>query len=193
MSDFDNKVSEFFNDYHRKVKSNPDLYAKNEDHLTVVLPQTLLEYSNAAAGHSGFGSGARAIGIRLRSANPRLLRDKVMSSIGALTDFILSSDRSGPAYVNTVRARHLGTTKSKFVQMVTDDRLINSKGGRSAMLIKFGAQVFIQLGRKYGRDTVKNDIECLTVHEFATRYAIESKVDINRLEMHRGPFPRIFA
>ena len=193
MSDFDNKVSEFFNDYHRKVKSNPDLYAKNEDHLTVVLPQTLLEYSNAAAGHSGFGSGARAVGIRLRSANPRLLRDKVMSSIGALTDFILSSDRSGPAYVNTVRARHLGTTKSKFVQMVTDDRLIDSKGGRSAMASKYGSQVFMQLGRKYGREIVNIDIDSLTIHEFETRYGLESIVDIRRIEAHRGPFNRARA
>ena len=193
MSDFDNKVSDFFNDYHRKVKSNPDLYAKNEDHLTVVLPQTLLEYSNAAAGHSGFGSGARAVGIRLRSANPRLLRDKVMSSIGALTDFILSSDRSGPAYVNTVRARHLGTTKSKFVQMVTDDRLIDSKGGRSAMASKYGSQVFMQLGRKYGRETVNIDIDSLTIHEFETRYGLESIVDIRRIEAHRGPFNRVRA
>ena len=185
MSDFDNKVSDFFNDYHIKVKSVPDLYAKTPNQLTVCLPLPLKEFCNAAAGRSSDEAGAEPNGIRITVSDPVKIRNDIFASEPSLRAFILSSDRD---WMNIGGGR---TVKSKIIG--TDDRLINSKGGRSAMLIKFGAQVFIQLGRKYGRDTVKNDIECLTVHEFATRYAIESKVDINRLEMHRGPFPRTFA
>ena len=52
MSNFSNLVEQFYNDFHVKVKSYPYLYANKEDYLNVVLPQGLLDYANAAAGHS---------------------------------------------------------------------------------------------------------------------------------------------
>ena len=185
MSDFDNRVTEFFNDYHIKVKSVPDLYAKTPNQLTVCLPLPLKEFCNAAAGRASDAAGAEPNGIRITVSDPVKIRNDIFASEPSLRAFILSSDRD---WMNIGGGR---TVKSKIIG--TDDRLIDSKGGRSAMSSKYGSQVFMQLGRKYGRETVNIDIDSLTIHEFETRYGLESIVDIRRIEAHRGPFNRVRA
>ena len=67
--------------------------------ITVVLPKDLLEYSNASAGHSGFGSGARPVGIRRKVRNSEQALAAIFASEDSLTRFILESERDGPAMV----------------------------------------------------------------------------------------------
>jgi hypothetical protein len=169
MNNFSNQVEQFYNDFHNKVKSRPHLYAKNKNYLTVVLPESLLEYANAAAGHSGFGAGARAVGIRVKSDNPLQMRDDVFESVESLEEFILSSDRSATEYIKRIRS---GISKKKLVEIITDDRLIDTKGSRSLMSRRYGSDVFLKLGRKFGNKVVNNDIHTLTINEFELRYGL---------------------
>ena len=173
MNNFNNLVEQFYNDFHVKVKSYPYLYASQEDYLNVVLPKGLLDYANAAAGHSGFGSGARAVGIRVKVVNSLRKRDEIFESSESLEKFILSSECNAAEYIESVRKRHLsGVSKKKLVEIVTDDRLIDAKGSRTTMSRKYGSDVFLKLGRKFGNKTVNRDIATLTINEFQLRYGL---------------------
>ena len=173
MSNFSNLVEDFYNKYHKKVKSNPRLYVSKEDWLNVTLPAGLLEYANSAAGHSGFGSGARAVGIRKKVVNSVEKRDEVFGSIESLENFILSSECNAAEYVESVRKRHLsGISKKKLIEIITDDRLIDTKGSRTTMSRRYGSDVFLKLGRKFGNKVVNNDIHTLTINEFELRYGL---------------------
>ena len=70
-----------------------------------------------------------------------------------------------------------------------EQQLLSGRGHAIARQL-FGAEVFIQVGRKFTKAVVDTAIKYLTVGEFATRFGIESRADINRLAQHRGPFNR---
>ena len=82
-------------------------------------------------------------------------------------------------------------TAAKFAE--AESVMVDSRDGRQALLKKYGSEVFTQLTRKYGQDSVNAAINSLTVHEFEGLYGLTSIVDIRRLEMHRGPFNRARA
>lgn len=114
-----NSVVSYYNHYHDKVKSNPKLYAW-EDGVTLTLPQDMLEFSNSAAGHSGFSSGARPVGIR---RNTRKHYNKsgyevvkeIFSTPDSLYEFIMTSECDGPAYCEKVRkANNIAETQLKI-------------------------------------------------------------------------------
>jgi len=103
---FQAQVAAFHRHYHDSVKTRPDLYRNGDTLITVVLPRDLLDYSNAAAGHSGFGSGARPVGIRRQVRNSQRALAEIFATEQSLAQFIESSERDGPAYVEEVRRRH---------------------------------------------------------------------------------------
>ena len=70
-----------------------------------------------------------------------------------------------------------------------EQQLLSGRGHAIARQM-WGAEVFMQVGRKFGKAVVDICIEHLTVGEFATRFGIESRADINRIAQHRGPFNR---
>lgn len=158
-------VESFYNDYHAKVQSRPDLYVSAQDVLTVTLPSTLLEYANASAGHSGFGSGARPVGIRRSVTNARQARDDIFSSVEALEKFILSSECNAEEYMNSVRERHF-----KLAGVQTDDRLVASN--RIVVADKHGKNIFIKLGEIFNREQVQTAIDKLTINEFELRFGL---------------------
>lgn len=65
-----------------------------------------------------------------------------------------------------------GVSKKKLVEIVTDDRLIDAKGSRTTMSRKYGSDVFLKLGRKFGNKVVNRDIATLTINEFQLRYGL---------------------
>ena len=163
MSDFKSAVNDFYNDYHRKVKSNPDLYVKNANHLTVCLPESLKDYCNAAAGRSSDQAGATPNGIRIATDNPLALRDAVMSTTDTVEAFIRNS---------ACDASNIGRRVVKTVK--TDDRLMSAKGSRNLMSRRYGPDILIELGRKFGRTIVKLDLDALTINEFELRYGLSA-------------------
>jgi hypothetical protein len=171
MNNFEQNVTDFYNDFHRKVKTRPNLYANHETILNVVLPASLLDYANAAAGHSGFSSEARAVGIRMNTNNALAKRDEIFSSVESLTKFILESECDAADYIKQVRARHAsGVTRRAIKAVVTNDTLV--KSNRSAITRKYGKDLFLKLSFDFPREVVKNAIEHLTVNEFELRFGL---------------------
>ena len=103
---FETAVAAFHTHYHESIKTRPDLYRNNDHVITVVLPKDLLDYSNAAAGHSGFGSGARPVGIRRQVRNSEQALAEIFATEQSLAKFIGESEKDGPAYVEEVRRKH---------------------------------------------------------------------------------------
>lgn len=164
------KVTDFFNHYHSKKITNPNLYvASGNDAVNVILPNNLLEFANAAAGHSGFGAGARARGIRRMCSNAKKEIASIFETIDTLADFLLSSECNADEYVETVRMRHLGmqsTKKTKF-RVVTDERpadknfvVLNEKYDMQELVKRFGREVCIQARKN------------LTINEFELRFGL---------------------
>tara|TARA_B110000902_G_C14095008_1_gene508413 strand:+ start:138 stop:860 length:723 start_codon:yes stop_codon:yes gene_type:complete len=108
------------------------------------------------------------------------------------------------AYRNGIRSKHRAIFKAKKVAKkarlaakeaalyAADPRnqLVTSRTGNAHMRQIFGAEVFMQLGRKYKKTLVERAMEFLTINEFCSRFGLDSKVDINRIAAHRGPFKR---
>ena len=76
----DQRVIDFYNRYQTRKQSYPSLYESGKESINVILPNNLLEYANAAAGHSGFGAGARARGIRRQVNNSAVALSQIFSS-----------------------------------------------------------------------------------------------------------------
>lgn len=111
MSKLDmNTVVKFYNHYHNKVKTHPNLYRSGNNQIQIALPGDLLEWCNAASGHTGYGSGARPYGIRRTVDNSETALAEIFSSPESLADFIKSSECDGVAYVNEIRKRHEAKT-----------------------------------------------------------------------------------
>jgi hypothetical protein len=112
---FETAVAAFHRHYQESVETRPDLYRNGDDMITVVLPKDLLEYSNASAGHSGFGSGARPVGIRRKVRNSEQALAAIFASEDSLGRFILESERDGPAMVEEIKRRHIEKSTPKPV------------------------------------------------------------------------------
>ena len=88
-----NAVTQWFNHYHKKVKDNPNFYVDASNSvITAVLPIDLIRHCEPTSGHSGFGAGARPLGLResgLMDARATLARR--FASIDTLVKWIETS------------------------------------------------------------------------------------------------------
>jgi len=159
-----NHVTEFFNYYHAKKLTHPGLYANNPngDTVTVVLPASLLHYANAAAGHSGFGAGARPVGIRrkVRGTAADALAD-IFSSPESLAAFIESSECNAAEYIAHVREEHYRKG------LGIDDRTADSQW--KELHAKYNIK---ELAERFGRDSIITARQNLTVNEFELRFGL---------------------
>jgi hypothetical protein len=165
-----NKVTDFFNHYHKKSISSPNLYvAHGNDAVNVILPNNLLEFANAAAGHSGFGSGARARGIRRSYVNAKSEIETIFSTVNTLADFLLSSECNAEEYVETVRMRHLGmkSTKKSKLYVVTDDRPADKN-----FAVLYEKHDIKTIVKRFGRETCLQARKTLTINEFELRFGL---------------------
>jgi len=165
-----NEVQALFNHYHAKKVASPNLYvAANNVQVNVVLPKNLLEYANAAAGHSGFGAGARAVGIRKSCADAKSTIADIFATQDSLVDFLNSSERNAEVYVAGIRAKHLGMSnkKSKYRTVKTDDRPADSN-----FAVLSQNHDMISLQKRFGRDTCIQSRKTLTINEFELRFGL---------------------
>ena len=164
------KVVDFFNHYHSKKITSPNLYvASGNDAVNVILPNNLLEFANAAAGHSGFGAGARARGIRRMCSNAKTEIAAIFETVDTLADFLLSSECNADEYVETVRMRHLGmkTTKKSKLYVVTDNRPADKNF--AVLTEKHNVQ---ELANRFGREVCLQARKNLTINEFELRFGL---------------------
>ena len=159
-------VQDFYRHYHESVVKRPDLYKNGDTMITVVLPSTLLEYSNAAAGHSGFGSGARAVGIRRQVRDSSKALADIFESVESLTKFIETSECDGPAYVEQVRLRHAERSIPKPVMASSQDGFW-SKYNKDTM-------TEIKAHNKDHKQLVE-DYKTLTLLDFEIKYKLVDK------------------
>jgi len=120
-------IEDFYNHYHTKVKSSPNLY-QSKSAVDVILPGSLLHYANAAAGHTGFGSGARARGIRRETNNPTIYIQYIFSSPSNLEKFLEESEKDAEEYVSGVRRKH-----SSNDNLVKQIRRVSDKEAKEAV------------------------------------------------------------
>ena len=154
-------VEQFYNYYHAKKITNPDLYVSNDSLITVVLPKALLDYANAAAGHSGFGAGARPVGIRRSVDNARAALADIFASVESLTQFILSSECNAEEYILQIREKHYQQ------QLGIDNRMAEDRW--KDLFAKYDMQ---DLAARFGRDSVLTARRLLTVNEFELRFGL---------------------
>ena len=133
------------------------IQGKAHYYLQVWLPRDLLEYANAAAGTSG----ERPVGIRvggyatLEQAGDAIL--DIFSSPQSLANFINDSECDFAGVVKTPRVVTNDTLVKNAVELVSD---------------KYGKNVFLDLAKKFGRETVLQARELLTVNEFELRFGL---------------------
>ena len=91
-----------------------------------------------------------------------------------MSEFILSSDRSGSDHVKSVQARHATGVRRAPKAIETDDRPMSAKGSRTLMARRYGSAILIELSRKFGAKTVQLDMSVLTINEFEMRYGLSA-------------------
>jgi hypothetical protein len=169
LTSTDPRVIDFYNAYHRKVKTRPTLYTNKRDGnngILVPLPRDLITYAERTAGHHGFGQAAMPVGICRKVGNAKNALAEIFASTEALAKFINSSARDADAYITEVRERH-AKKGSKVTKSATDDR-----PAVDAFFEKYTANDAKALRDKFGRDMVISDFNCLTINEFELRYGL---------------------
>ena len=165
-------VKSLFDRYHRKIETNPKFYTSARWGAVVVLPKELLGYANRLAGHSGFASTARPIGIRRPVADPVSYLKKVFNSVESLKAFIASSECDAEEYINEVKKRHASglsykKTVTKIKKISTDNTPVNE-----VFFQKYTMNDAKALQNKFGRDMVIREFNLLTINEFELRYGL---------------------
>ena len=159
--EFHTAVKAFHEHYHNTVKTRPDLYRGNDTVITVVLPKELLDYSNAAAGHSGFGAGARPVGIRRVVRNSEQALAEIFADVNSLAKFIESSEKDGREYVEQVRERHAQSKIPKPVMAAGADGFWASHNKDTMAAIKAKHKDHKQLAE---------DFKTMTLADFEGKY-----------------------
>ena len=158
-------VETLFNHYHKKSATKPNFYASIENCVTVTLPQELLGFANAAAGHSGFGAGARPVGIRRNCVNSKETIKEIFSSVDSLAEFIMSSECNAEEYIQNIKRKH---AKKAASGVAIDDRPADSNF--SVVLKKVNVQ---ELVAKFGKEALLQARKVLTINEFELRFGIK--------------------
>ena len=168
----DQRIVDFYNHYHTRRVSRPELYVSGKESINVILPNNLLEYANAAAGHSGFGAGARARGIRRQTNNSAKALAEIFASPDNLLKFLNTSEMNAEAYVEGIRTKHLAQTKP-VIPVNTDDLKASvefwnryTKGDLQNLLAK------------HGRDKVQKAYNTSTIKDFETQFSLQKEPEI---------------
>lgn len=159
-----NKIAAFHRHYHSKVVKSPDLYRSGDHAVDVILPNDLLEYANAASGHSGFGSGARARGIRRECRNSTAFLAEIFATPESLARFLDASEKNAEAYIETVRARHAATALPKVV------RANDPKEGFWSKYTKDDLAAIKAKNKDH--QALISDFQTLSMAEFEVKYAL---------------------
>jgi len=161
-------VKSLFDHYHKRVQTRPGFYTSARWGAVVVLPKELLGYANRLAGHSGYASTARPIGIRRAVPNPASFLKEVFNSVDSLRSFIMSSECDAEEYINEVKRRHSGDTSKKKASTVS----IDNRPANEVFFEKYTANDATALRNKFGREMVIREFNILSINEFELRYGL---------------------
>lgn len=162
--------------YLARHAADNNFYHSGDSAITVGLPPELLQYSNAAGGHSGYSSGARPTGIRYTVDNPSKSLAEIFASDDNLARFISGSDCTGPAYSQAKRDAYFkkhgvypGTKRTVTVTLSAPvrpgARLLNQTGSWDSV---YGSGTLKALLIKNDEDKLKRFYHCLTIEDAAT-------------------------
>lgn len=169
LSSTDQRVVDLFNSYHARVKTRSNLYKNGKNMITVGLTAELLDYANAAAGHSGFASSARPVGIRVTVADSDVAIKKIFESPESLAKFINSSECNAAEYIARIKERDSKVSNKPGKNAVTIDvRLIKD----AFYDLGYDFSIIQELRKIYGVDTVKTAWDNLQVTEFQLRFGL---------------------
>ena len=160
-------ITRLFNSYHADPIGHGrwgQKYVIGERAIQVVLPAELFDYSEAAAGVMGYG--ARPVGIRRTVSNAKEYIKEIFASEDNLAAFISTSDCSGPAFAERV----LNERKAKNQKVI--DPLASAEFWN-----RYTKQILAELVTKYGRSTVQEAYNGLTISEFEARFGLQKEVD----------------
>jgi hypothetical protein len=162
-------VASFHRHYTESILKNPDLYRNGTDMITVVLPKDLLDYSNASAGHSGFGSGARPVGIRRKVRNAEQALAQIFADVGSLAKFIEESECDGPAMVAEIQRKHAEKQLPRTVMAADSDGFWS----------KYNKDTMAALRAKIKDHTqLTQDFRTLSLSEFEHKYGLGDKLAV---------------
>ena len=135
-------------------------YVIGANTIQIVLSSELFDFSEAAAGVMGYG--ARPVGIRRTVDDAYKTMDAIMASAESLEQFILTSDRSGPAHADQVRERR---SISQKPTMAAD-----AKGG---FWDKYGKDELATIRAKHkNSQELINDFRAMTMVDFEEKYML---------------------
>ena len=163
----DQRIIDFYNRYQTRKQSYPTLYESGKEQINVILPNNLLEYANASAGHSGFGAGARARGIRRQVTNSAVALSQIFSSPESLLKFLESSEQNAEAYVESVKAKHLALAQVKVDPKASDE-----------FWNRYGKNELQDLVAKFGKATVQQAYTTLTITEFENMFGLTKEAEV---------------
>lgn len=161
-------VTEMYNNYHRKVISNPTLYTNKRDGnngILIPLPKELEEYKERTAGHRGFDMSAEAIGIRRTVPDAKQALDQIFSSPESLAKFILTSACDADVMLEEVRARHRATPRAQVISVDPLDRPMCEFNLEQL----YGKGTIAHLRNKFPKTAVA-EFHILTRREYEARY-----------------------
>lgn len=151
-TEIENEIKNLFNHYHNKVTEYPTLYT-SENLIQVVLPDGLLQFANAAAGHGNY----RPIGIRRTSYNPMSAIKEVFSSVESLTDFILSSECDAISHIKQLK---LSAAVKKQKAELT----------RNVFWTKYNKSTMDTLKSLYNKNKLRTAYDTLSMSEFELEF-----------------------
>lgn len=163
-------VTEFRKSYIRRAAAKPSLYINGPMTVTVGLPAELLEYANAAAGHSGYGSGARPCGIRKTVANPKQFLSQIFQSDESFISFLMTSEKDFYTVFNVN-----GTRKNTKTKKVSQSEIVVAAPfvpAKDAYWTKYSGQELSFLRNKYGVDLVSRAMTMLTLTEMENLFGM---------------------
>ena len=166
-------VKSFWTHYRNKVKKHPELYNSNDKLITVVLPKYLLKFSEKRSGHSGYVAHCRPLGIRRYVNDSSLALKEIFKSVDSLAAFIRESDSDG--MLRYGERSNIAPFKFSFKQYLSprDQKLLDSPAKTHAAKAWGDKHIFQRLAAIYGKDTVINAANNLTVEEVGFRFGIE--------------------
>jgi hypothetical protein len=169
----DQRVIDWYNNYHAKKISNPSIYCVNSErsapNILICVPQELTEYAESNAGHHGLPE-AIPVGMRRSASNPEAYVAAVFASTESVARFLNSSAADAPEYCATVRSRAKYTKEQLTILDLLDSDV------RIAFDKVYGQAtantVFAKLYAKFGKASVLSDYRVLTLNEFEMRYGL---------------------
>jgi len=169
LTSTDPRVVSFFNHYHERKSTFPDMYVNTQDNQTVnvVLPVSLADFANAAAGRFAIGSDGiiRPKGIRVKVSNAKDFVDSIFSSTDKLAQFLNSSEKDAvQVFCGGVC---ISSTKKVKPSVKTDNR-----SARDAFFEKYTANDAKALQAKFGRELVIREFDILSINEFELRFGL---------------------